>query len=913
VPEQLRDQLQITLGTAYTLGRELGGGGMSRVFLAREEALGRDVVVKVLAPELAAGISAERFGREIKLAAALQAPHIVPVHAAGVTTDGLPYYTMPYVRGESLRARLAQGPIPLNEATAILRDVATALEYAHAHGLVHRDIKPENVLLSGRTAVVTDFGIAKALSASKTQAPDGPAGGTLTQLGTSLGTPAYMAPEQAAGDAVDARADLYAWGLMAYELLAGRHPFAGKTSAQQLIAAQIAEAPTPLGTVAPAVPRALAALVMACLAKAPAERPANAGALLAALDATPSASGSHPTDARTRRLAPLALAGVALLVLAGGAWAWRSRAGAVAGVPATASDAPPLVAVLPFETSAGAGGVVADSTFGEGLGDAITGKLARLQGLRVIDRASVRSVDGAAQHPQAAGRTLGADYVLRATLRWARGADGQPRVQVSPVLVRVSDGTTRWAGEPAVVSPADAFTIQGTLATEVAEALDVALAPAERARLARPATTDTAAFAALERGRRLWDRAQSGTQSDQMQALREFERAYQRDPQYADALGWAAHALRRVAQYGGLPLGYDSAAVLARRALALDPGQPEAVFTLSMVALRQGRPAEGLQLVEHAARAFPSSALLQSHLASIRLQAGDSVGAVDAVTRAVALAPRSLEVFVGGMRAMALLRRFDDVRDLLARARALEPEAPSVQIWEAYLAWAAGDTAGLSRAVRVARANGALHGALNLFLLLSSDAALRQELATSSLASVGAMTARDSDEYYFQKAGLFLARGEAARARALADSGYRVVTALLAGLPAGTADAAFWLRELAWYAAARGDRPAALAALARAAADPLIPGRPGGQEDAAQTCYSARVYGLLGDTEAMLPHLRRCLTMVNGSPLAQLSDPAFARLRADPRMRALAAELAAAQAHAQAQARARRSLVRAPG
>ncbi len=897
--EALLQRLRQSLGASYRLERELGGGGMSRVFVAREEALGRDVVVKVLAPELAQGLSAERFAREIRLAAALQEPHIVPVLAAGVTDGGLPYYTMPYVRGESLRARLAAGAVPLREALGVLRDVARALAYAHRQGVVHRDVKPENVLLHEGTAVVTDFGIAKALSASKTRAPGGPAGGTLTQVGTSLGTPAYMAPEQAAGDDVDHRADLYAWGVVAYELLAGRHPFAGKATAQQLIAAHIAEPPRPLGDVAPNVPAPLAALVMRTLAKHPADRPADADALLAELDVVPLTSGPQstpaaaPARARLRRAAPYAIAALALVAV-GGALAWRARAGT-----APAGGGPPMVAVLPFESAGGAPGLVPDTAFADGLGDAITGKLARLQGLRVIDRASVRTIDDAAARPQAAGRTLGADYVLRATLRWARGADGQPRVQVSPVLVRVADGGVRWAGEPTVVAPSDPFAVQGTLAAAVVEALDVALAPAERAGLARPATTDTAAFAAAERGRRLWARAEQGTRQQQEQALREFERAYQRDPEYADALGWAAHALEWMAQQGAPPALYDSAAVLARRALALDPGQPQAVNALSVVELVRGRPGEADRLVERAARALPSSASLQGLLASARYQAGDSAGSVDARARAVALAPRSREVLLGGVYNMLALRRYDDARDLLARARALDPAAGDVRYVTALVALAVGDTAGQSAAVRALRAGGTGVSASVLFHMRTGDAALQQELAVLSLTALGgAPSAGDSAAYYTQKAQLFLTRGEVARARALADSGLAVSAALAAAHPAGSPDAATWWRAVAWFAAARGDRSAALAALRRGAADPLIPGRRGGQEDAVQTCTSAEVYGLLGDVETMLPLLRRCLTMSNGYHLSQLGDPEFRPYRDDPRVRALAAELAAAQARA---------------
>jgi eukaryotic-like serine/threonine-protein kinase len=291
VTDRLREQIQASLGAAYTLERELGGGGMSRVFVATETALGRKVVVKVLSPELAAGVSVERFNREIQLAAQLQQANIVPVHAAGEVA-GLPFYTMPLVEGESLRARLAAGgALPQHEVVSILRDVARALAYAHARGIVHRDIKPDNVLLSGGAAVVTDFGIAKALSAARHTAPGGEVTGTLTAVGTSIGTPAYMAPEQAAGDPhTDHRADIYALGIVAYEMLAGQTPFAGRTP-QSLLAAQMAERPEPVTQRRPDCAPTLGKLVMHCLEKDAAARPQSAVDVLRELDGITTPSG----------------------------------------------------------------------------------------------------------------------------------------------------------------------------------------------------------------------------------------------------------------------------------------------------------------------------------------------------------------------------------------------------------------------------------------------------------------------------------------------------------------------------------------------------------------------------------------------------------------------------------------------
>ena len=481
----LREQLSSLLGNTYALERELGGGGMSRVFLAREAALGRPVVIKTLPPELSGDVSIERFRREVRVAAQLSHPNIVPVLTTG-TIDGMLYYVMPFVAGESLRARVdREGQLPIDDALAIAREVGQALDFAHRQGVVHRDIKPENILLADGHAMIADFGIARALS---TLADDT----TLTGTGISLGTPAYMSPEQAAGEReIDGRSDVYALGCVLYEMLTGVPPFAGRSV--QALAAQHLTAPPPVASQQrPTIPPALDDIIRRAMAKSPADRFSSAGDFVAAI-ARPVPSPTTRSTIRSWRAA-VAAAVVAALVLIAAYLALRQRS--------TAEHRVPMLAVLPFENL----GTPDDAYFADGITDEIASRLATLQGLGVISQSSTRAYRGRERSTRDIARELRADYVLAGSVRWDKATPGTSRVRVIPQLIRAADDQQVWGGQYDA-KLADVFSVQATIASKVAAALKIALGSRDRSALSQRPTQNLEAYQYYLHAKQLADAA----------------------------------------------------------------------------------------------------------------------------------------------------------------------------------------------------------------------------------------------------------------------------------------------------------------------------------------------------------------------------------------------------------------------
>lgn len=547
---KLRERLQEILGDAYTIDRELGGGGMSTVFLAHENAFNRQVVIKVLPEHLSVGMNVARFNREIMMAAGLQHPHIVGVITAG-EVDGLPYFIMPFVEGDSLRVRLAAGALSLRETVDILKDVARGLAYAHSRGIVHRDIKPDNILLSRGAATIADFGVAKALGSAREEEE----GAALTQAGTSLGTPAYMAPEQAAGQSdVDHRADIYSLGITVYEMLSGKPPFHDRSFAR-MIAAHIAEPPPPLEGID--APQEFIDLVMQCLAKDPDARPQSAEELLHALDGLPVVSGAGWESAPTtpsRRLRTLG-AGSVVVALAALAGFWFARESSRGSSAAAES-----IAVLPFVNVSGD---TADAYFADGITDELITALQRVEGLRVASRRAVFSFKGSGASVEEIGEQLGVSSLLEGTIR--RGGD---RLRVTAQLVDVSDGLALWS-QTFETEMRDVFTVQDSIASAIVGALRETFGVGTGVVATTRGTDDLEAYDFYLRGRYFF--AQRG-EEELRKAINFFQQAIARDSGYAAAYTGLADVYGLLPLYSATPSDSVLPAALqaADRAIALD-------------------------------------------------------------------------------------------------------------------------------------------------------------------------------------------------------------------------------------------------------------------------------------------------------------------------------------------------------
>jgi len=602
-------RLRAALTGRYTIEHELGRGGMATVYLGRDLKHHRAVAIKVLRPELAAVLGPDRFVREIEIAAGFTHPHILPLHDSG-EADGFLYYVMPYVEGESLRDRLnREKQLPVDDATQIAREVASALAYAHSHDVVHRDIKPENIMLVSGQAVVSDFGIARGISEA--------GGEKLTATGVSVGTPIYMSPEQAAGGGrLDGRSDLYSLGCVLYEILAGQPPFTGPTAESVLHQHLVAEPPH-ITAIRGAVPAPVEAVIRRALAKAPADRFATAAQFaeaLAPISAPPPAS-PHPPRRVRRRAAIAALVAVVIVLAAVATGIWFS------GSKGTAVQS---LAVLPLAD------LSMDSTrgyFADAMTDLMITHLARSPYLRVTSRTSTLRYRGGQKSVPEIGRELNVDLIVEGSVV----RDGQ-RVRITAQLIRAATDKHVWANT-FERDFSRVLALQEDVAKAIAEQIGVKLAPWHTA--PTPGESPQAQEAYL-RGIYYYG------MGDMMRSAQALEQAVMLDPDHALAYAALARTYYFIAFFGDLPPkeAFERMEQAATKALDKDPTLASAHGSLALVKLhRDWDWADAEQHFRHALELNPSNADIHHDYAHLLLVMRRDRESVTETERAVALDP----------------------------------------------------------------------------------------------------------------------------------------------------------------------------------------------------------------------------------------------------------------------------------
>ncbi len=841
---------EAAIADRYRIERELGAGGMAIVYLAEDLKHNRRVAVKVLKPELASTLGPERFLREIQIAATLNHPHILPLLDSGEAA-GFLFYVMPYVEGESLRERLVrEQELPVPEAARILKEVVDALAHAHDHGVVHRDVKPENVMLSGRHALVTDFGVAKAVS-------DAVGSSQLTSAGFALGTPAYMSPEQATGDPkMDHRADIYSVGVLAYELLAGQPPFEGMTS-QQVLGAHLSQAPEPVIDRRASVPEKLAFAVMRCMEKLPADRWQTAEDLLHELE-------TYTTPVATQPVTPppvnvgvvFGVIGAALLGVAYGLIRWAGlpewfflvalallaigvpvtwltlqqerlrvagkrgpsrwftwQKASVGGVMAFAawgvvaagwmvwggSSARAVerqsIAVLQFETRS-AGDDENSLFFAEGVHEDLLTQLSKIGDLKVISRTSALRYRGTDKTIAEIADELKVATVLAGNIRRDTGT-----VRIHAELIDARTNESLWVdtyNRP--LTAANIFAIQSDVARNIAGALQATLAPEVTQLLAKRPTESLEAYDLYIRGRYVLNN-QGTTREGVRRALALFEQATEMDSLYAPAYAGIANAhwmsVERGYSTGAEAIPRAKAAVL--RALELDADLAEAHASYGMQLEAELRFDEADREFRRALELKPGSADIHRDYGFFLVGRVRDEEAIHQMRRAVELDPFAVVNRRGLVSALFYGRHFEETVEEARELAEIEPDFPDAYYFS-----------GLARA------------ALG-------------EYRSALLDLERAIELNATDPYY--------------------------------------------LTSLAWVQARAGQRNAALQSLERARA----------QE--APIKEIALVYGALGDFDRAFQELERAYEGEPESLVYLDADPAADPLRSDPRFEALLAKL----------------------
>src|SRR5437879_2476970 len=611
---ELQQRLQAALAGRYRIAGQVGRGGTAWVYRAEDLRHHRSVALKVLDPALAASLGSARFLREIEIAARLTHPHILPLHDSGEAA-GLLYYVMPHVEGQTLRKRLEEGPqFSLEEALRVAREVADALDYAHAQGVIHRDIKPENIFVSHGHALVADFGIARAVSeaagdaltatglAVGTPAYMSPeqaaadarldprsdlyslvAGDALTATGLAVGTPAYMSPEQAAADArLDPRSDLYSLACVVYEMLAGQPPFAGP-SARVVMARHVAEAVPLVRAVREGVPEIVERALTRALAKSPADRFGTAGEFVRALEAPSLPAPEHS------------------------------------------------VAVLPF---ANLSHDPEDEYFSDGMTEEIITAASAVKALRVVARTSAFAFKGKTLDVRTVGRQLNVATVLEGSVRRA----GR-RLRITAQLIDVADGYHIWS-ERYDRDLEDVFAIQDEIASSVARALQVVLTEPKQLARERPPTKSLEAYDFFLRGRQLFHQfRRKGFEA----ARQMFQRAVELDPAYARAHAAIADCWSMLHHLDATEENARGADEASRKALELDPEAAEARASRGLALAVNGRYEEAEREFQAAIRLDPKLFEAYYFHARASFANGNFVSAAEMFEHAIAVRPEDYQ------------------------------------------------------------------------------------------------------------------------------------------------------------------------------------------------------------------------------------------------------------------------------